>query len=100
MSIAKFLNPIEEDQGAHEELDDSQIIEMVQLPEEEEEQEELVEETPQVSRTEKLKSLGIVISLRDISKERDLEVYRHLKRIQNEIGYSSGTENTLDIWLI
>ncbi|KAI0995686.1 hypothetical protein K3495_g12494 [Podosphaera aphanis] len=37
MSIANFLNPIEEDQGAIEELDDNQIIEMVQLPEEEEE---------------------------------------------------------------
>ncbi|KAI0992933.1 hypothetical protein K3495_g15251 [Podosphaera aphanis] len=99
MSIANVLNPIEEDQGAHEELDDSQIIEMVQLLEEEE-QEELGEETPQVSRTEKLKSLVIVISLLDISKEKDLEVYRHLKRIQSEIRYSSGTRNTLDIWLI
>ncbi|KAI1006103.1 hypothetical protein K3495_g2115 [Podosphaera aphanis] len=55
MSIANFLNPIEEDQGTIEELDDNQIIEMVQLPEEEE-QEELAEETPQVSRTEKLKT--------------------------------------------
>ncbi|KAI0992467.1 hypothetical protein K3495_g15718, partial [Podosphaera aphanis] len=38
ISIANFLNPIEveEDQGAIEELDDSQIIEMVQLQEEEE----------------------------------------------------------------
>ncbi|KAI0993705.1 hypothetical protein K3495_g14479 [Podosphaera aphanis] len=41
MSIAHFLNPIEEDQGAIEELDDNQILEMVPLPEEEEEQEEL-----------------------------------------------------------
>ncbi|KAI1007055.1 hypothetical protein K3495_g1165 [Podosphaera aphanis] len=78
MSVANFLNLIEEDQGAIEELDDNQIFEMVQLPEEEEEQEELAEETPQVSRTEILKSLGIVISLLDISKEKDLEVYRHL----------------------
>ncbi|KAI0995683.1 hypothetical protein K3495_g12498 [Podosphaera aphanis] len=85
MLIANFLNTIEEDQGAIEELDDNQIMEMVQLPEEEEEQEELAEETPLVSRTEKLKSLGIVISVLDISKEKDLEVYRHLKRIQNEI---------------
>ncbi|KAI1003600.1 hypothetical protein K3495_g4609 [Podosphaera aphanis] len=46
MSSANFLNPIEEDQGAIGALDDNQIIEMVQLPEEEE-QEELVEETPQ-----------------------------------------------------
>ncbi|KAI0994945.1 hypothetical protein K3495_g13236 [Podosphaera aphanis] len=99
MSIANFLNPIEEDQGAIEELDDNQIIEMVQLPEEEE-QEELAEETPQVGRTEKLKSLGIVISLLDISKEKDLGVYRPLKRIQNEMRYSSGTQNTLDRWLI
>ncbi|KAI0993936.1 hypothetical protein K3495_g14249 [Podosphaera aphanis] len=37
MSIANCLNPIEEDQGAIEELDDIQIIEMVQLSEEEEE---------------------------------------------------------------
>ncbi|KAI1005385.1 hypothetical protein K3495_g2834 [Podosphaera aphanis] len=94
ISIANFLNSIEEDPGAIEELDDNQIIEMVLLPEEEE-QEELTEETPQVSRTEKLKSLGIVIYLLDISKEKDLEVYRHLKRIQNEIRYSSGTQNTL-----
>ncbi|KAI1006469.1 hypothetical protein K3495_g1754 [Podosphaera aphanis] len=48
MSIANFLNPIEEDQGVIEELDENQIIEMVQLSEEEE-QEELAEETPQVS---------------------------------------------------
>ncbi|KAI1002204.1 hypothetical protein K3495_g5998 [Podosphaera aphanis] len=98
MSIANYLNPIKEDQGAIEELHDNQIIEMVPLPEEEE-QEELAEEKPQVSRTEKLKSLGIVISLLDISKEKDLEVYRHPKRIQNEIRYSSGTQNTLDRWL-
>ncbi|KAI0996830.1 hypothetical protein K3495_g11353 [Podosphaera aphanis] len=91
MLIANFLDPIEEDQGAIEELDDIQIIEMVQLPEEEE-QEELAEEIPQVSRTEKLKSLGMLISLLDISKEKDLEVYRHLKRTQNEIRYSSGTQ--------
>ncbi|KAI0997619.1 hypothetical protein K3495_g10569 [Podosphaera aphanis] len=45
MSIANFLNPIEEDQGAIEELDDNHIIEMVQLPEEEG-QEEVAEETP------------------------------------------------------
>ncbi|KAI1001266.1 hypothetical protein K3495_g6931 [Podosphaera aphanis] len=99
MSIANFLNPIEEDQGAIEELDDNQLIDMVQLPEEEE-QEELAEETPQFSRTEKLKSLGVVISLFHISKEKDLEVYRHLKRIQNEIRYSSGTQITVDGWLI
>ncbi|KAI1007696.1 hypothetical protein K3495_g530 [Podosphaera aphanis] len=48
MSIANFLNSIEEDQGAIEELDDHQIIEMVQLPEEEEEQEELAEEHPKL----------------------------------------------------
>ncbi|KAI1008010.1 hypothetical protein K3495_g231 [Podosphaera aphanis] len=36
MSIANFLNPIEEDQGAVKELDDNQIIGIVQLPEEEE----------------------------------------------------------------
>ncbi|KAI0996036.1 hypothetical protein K3495_g12146 [Podosphaera aphanis] len=82
MSIANFLNLIEEDQGAIEELDDNQIVVMVQLPEEEE-QEELAKETPQVSRTEKLKSLGIVTTLLDISKKKDLDVYRHLKRIQN-----------------
>ncbi|KAI1007066.1 hypothetical protein K3495_g1151 [Podosphaera aphanis] len=87
------------DQEAIEELDDNQVIEMVQVPEEEE-LEELAEETPQVSRTEKLKSLGIVISLLDISKEKDLEVDRHLKRILNEIRYSSGTQNTQDRWLI
>ncbi|KAI1002495.1 hypothetical protein K3495_g5707 [Podosphaera aphanis] len=100
MSIANFLNPTEEDQGAIEKLDDNQIIEIVQLPEEEEEQEELAEKIPQVSRTKRHESLGIVISLLDISKEKDLEVYRHLKRIQNEIRYSSGTQNTLDRWLI
>lgn len=100
MSIANFLNPIEEDQGAIEELDDSQIIEMVQLQEEEEEEEELAEEIPQFSRAEKLKSLGMVISLLDISKEKELEAYRLLKRIQNETRYSSGTQNTLDRWLI
>ncbi|KAI0994354.1 hypothetical protein K3495_g13828 [Podosphaera aphanis] len=60
MSIANFLNPIE-DQGAIEELDDSQIIEMVQLQGEEEE-EELAEEIPQFSRADKLRSLGMVIS--------------------------------------
>ncbi|KAI1005091.1 hypothetical protein K3495_g3124 [Podosphaera aphanis] len=95
MSIANFLNSIEEDQGAIEELDDNQIIEMVQLPEEEE-REELAEETPQVNRTEKLKTLGIMISLLDITKEKDVEVYRHLNRIQNETRYSSGTQSTLD----
>ncbi|KAI0994841.1 hypothetical protein K3495_g13342 [Podosphaera aphanis] len=100
MSIANFLNPIEEDQGAIGELDDNQIIEMVQLPEEEKEQGELAEETPQVSRTEKLKSLGIMKSLLDISKEKDLEDYRHLKCVQNEIRHSSGTQNTLVRWLI
>ncbi|KAI1004684.1 hypothetical protein K3495_g3531 [Podosphaera aphanis] len=41
MSIAKFLDPIEEDQGAIEEWDDNQVIEMVLLSEEEEEQDEL-----------------------------------------------------------
>ncbi|KAI0995877.1 hypothetical protein K3495_g12304 [Podosphaera aphanis] len=46
MSISNFLNPIEKDQGAIEELDDNQIIEMVQLLEEEEEHEKLAEETP------------------------------------------------------
>ena len=100
MSIAKFLNPIE-DQGAIEELDDSQRIEMVQLQEEEEEEEEeeLAEDIPQSSRAEKLKSLGMVISL-DISKEKELEAYRLLKRIQNETRYSSRTQNTLDRWLM
>ncbi|KAI1000948.1 hypothetical protein K3495_g7245 [Podosphaera aphanis] len=81
ISIANFLNPIEEDQGAIEELDDSQIIEMVQLQEEEEEEDELAEEIPQFSRAEELKSLGMVISLLDISKEKELEAYRFLKRI-------------------
>lgn len=100
ISIANFLNPIEEDQGAIEELDDSQITEMVQLQEEKEEEEELAEEIPKFSRAEKLKSLGMVISLLDISKEKELEAYRLLKRIQNETRYSSGTQNTLDRWLI
>ncbi|KAI0997080.1 hypothetical protein K3495_g11106 [Podosphaera aphanis] len=50
MSIANFLNPIEEDQGAIEELDESQIIEMVQLQEEEGEEKELAQEIPQFSR--------------------------------------------------
>ncbi|KAI0996043.1 hypothetical protein K3495_g12138 [Podosphaera aphanis] len=99
MTIANFLNLIEEDRGAIKELDDNQLIEMAQLPEEEE-QEELAEETLQVSRTKKLKSLGIVISLLDIFEEKDLEVNRCLKRIQNEIRYSSGTQNTLDRWPI
>ncbi|KAI1002255.1 hypothetical protein K3495_g5946 [Podosphaera aphanis] len=49
-----FLNPIEEDQGAILELDNNQIIETVQVPEEEEE--ELIEETTQLSRAENLKS--------------------------------------------
>ena len=76
MSIAIFLNPIEEDQGAIEVLDDDQLIEMVQLSEEieGEEDEELAEEVAQVSRGEKLKSLVIVISLLDISKDKDLQV--------------------------
>ncbi|KAI0990847.1 hypothetical protein K3495_g17340, partial [Podosphaera aphanis] len=90
MSIANFLNPIE-DQGATEELDNSQIIEMVQLQGEEEE-EELAEEIPQFSRADKLRSLGMVISILDISKEKELEAYRLLKRIQNENRYSSGTQ--------
>ncbi|KAI0998932.1 hypothetical protein K3495_g9261 [Podosphaera aphanis] len=98
MSIANFLNPIEA-QGATEELDDSQIIEMVQMQEGEEEEEELAEEIPQFSRADKLRSLGMVISLLDISKEKELEAYRLLKRIQNENRYSSGTQNTLDRWL-
>ncbi|KAI0995535.1 hypothetical protein K3495_g12644 [Podosphaera aphanis] len=100
MSIANFFNPIEEDQRAIKELDDSQIIEMVQLQEEEEEEEELAEEIPQFSRAEKLKSLGMVITLLDISKEKELEAYRLLKRIQIDTRYSSGTQNTLDRWLI
>ncbi|KAI1001925.1 hypothetical protein K3495_g6276 [Podosphaera aphanis] len=99
MSIANFLNSSEEYQGAVEELDDNQIIELVELPGEEG-QEELADETPQVSRTKKIKSLGIVISPLDISKEKDVEIYRHLKRIQYEIRYPSGTQNTLDRWLI
>ncbi|KAI1002597.1 hypothetical protein K3495_g5608, partial [Podosphaera aphanis] len=77
MSTANFLNPIEEDQGQVEELDDDQIIQMVQQPEEgEEEEEEVAEEIPQISRAEKLKAIGTVVSLLDLSKEKDLDFFK------------------------
>ncbi|KAI1001364.1 hypothetical protein K3495_g6835, partial [Podosphaera aphanis] len=79
---ANFLNPIEEDQGQVEELDDDQIIQMVQQPEEgEEEEEEVAEEVPQISRAEKLKAIGTVVSLLDLSKEKDLDLFKRLRRI-------------------
>ncbi|KAI1007216.1 hypothetical protein K3495_g1009 [Podosphaera aphanis] len=103
MSIANFLNPIEEDQGQVEELDDDQIIQMVQQPEEgeaEEEEEEVAEEIPQISRAEKLKAIGTVVSFLDLSKEKDLDFFKRLRRIQHEIRCSTNTQITLDTWLI
>ena len=73
MSIANFLNPIEEDQGEVEELDDDQIIQTVQQPEEGEE--EVAKEIPQISRAGKLKAIGTVISLLDLSNEKDLDFF-------------------------
>ncbi|KAI0992064.1 hypothetical protein K3495_g16122, partial [Podosphaera aphanis] len=98
MSIANFLNPIEEDQGQVEELDDDQTIQMVQQPEEGEEEEE--EEIPQISRAEKLKAIGPVVSLPDLSKEKDLDFFKRLRRIQHKIRCSTNTQITLDTWLI
>ncbi|KAI0992473.1 hypothetical protein K3495_g15712 [Podosphaera aphanis] len=99
MSIANFLSPIEEDQGRVEELDDDQIIQMVQQPEEGEE-EEVAEEIPQISRAEKLKAIGTVVSLLDLSMEKDLDFFKRLRRIQHEIRCSTNTQITLDTWLI
>ncbi|KAI1000327.1 hypothetical protein K3495_g7868 [Podosphaera aphanis] len=100
MSIANFLNPIEEDQGQVEELDDDQIIQMVQQPEEGEEEEEVAEEVPQISRAEKPKAIGTVVSLLDLSKEKYLDFFKRLRRIQHEIRCSTNTQITLDTWLI
>ncbi|KAI0993702.1 hypothetical protein K3495_g14482 [Podosphaera aphanis] len=100
MSIANFLNPMEEDQGQVEELDDDQIIQMVQQPEEGEEEEEVTEEIPQISRAENLKAIGTVVSLLDLSKEKDLDFFKRLRRILHEIRCSTNTQITLDTWLI
>ena len=100
MSIANFLDPIEENQGEADELDDDQIIQMIQQPEEGEEEEEVAEEIPQISRAEKLKAIGTVISLLDLSKEKDMDFFKRLRRIHHEIRCSTNTQITLDTWLI
>ncbi|KAI0991617.1 hypothetical protein K3495_g16570 [Podosphaera aphanis] len=92
MSIANFLNPIEDYQGQVEELDDDQIIQIVQQPEEgKEEEEEVAEEVPPISRAEKLKAIGTVVSLLDLSKEKELDFFKRLRRIQHEIRCSTNT---------
>ncbi|KAI1001231.1 hypothetical protein K3495_g6964 [Podosphaera aphanis] len=47
-----------------------------------------------------IKAIGTVVSPLDLSKEKDLDFFKRLRRIQLEIKCSSNTQITLDTWLI
>lgn len=79
-------------------MNDNQLIQMVQRPAEENEEVDDVK-NDEISRAEKFKSLSIVISLFDLSKDKDLDHYRQIKRIQREVKCTPSTQISLDRWL-
>lgn len=78
--MAIFLNPVEEDQGGSKEINDSQIIQMILQPGEDNENVANVT-NQETSRADKLKSLSIVNSLLDLSTEKNLNLYGRLNRV-------------------
>lgn len=78
--MAIFVNPVEEDQGGSKEINDSQIIQMILQPGEDNENVANVT-NQETSRADKLKSLSIVNSLLDLSTEKNLNLYGRLNRV-------------------
>uniref|UniRef100_A0AAV1T6V0 DDE-1 domain-containing protein n=1 Tax=Peronospora matthiolae TaxID=2874970 RepID=A0AAV1T6V0_9STRA len=100
MSIASLLNPSEEEETAHAELTDAEIIKLVKDPYGEEEgaadAEEEVEKHP---KAEKLASLSLSIALLDLSQKSHRVAHRTLRQVQADLRSASTTQATLDSWL-
>uniref|UniRef100_A0AAV1TGT6 Uncharacterized protein n=1 Tax=Peronospora matthiolae TaxID=2874970 RepID=A0AAV1TGT6_9STRA len=100
MSIASLLNPAEEEETAHAELTDAEIIKLVEDPYGEEEgAAEAEEEVEKHSKAEKLASLSLSIALLDLSQESHRIAHRTLRQVQADLRSASTTQATLDSWL-
>uniref|UniRef100_M4BK58 Uncharacterized protein n=1 Tax=Hyaloperonospora arabidopsidis (strain Emoy2) TaxID=559515 RepID=M4BK58_HYAAE len=99
MAIANLINSVEEDDVAHLEMNDSEIILMVQEAEEEEEQEEEQVELVETSKEEKLKSLAITASILDSWIPVDRVFHRRVRELQMSIRLDDTTQCTLDSFL-
>ena len=100
MSIASLFNPAEEEETAHAELTDAEIIKLVEDPYGEEEgAAEAEEEVEKHSKAEKLASLSLSIALLDLSQESHRIAHRTLRQVQADLRSASTTQATLDFWL-
>jgi hypothetical protein len=103
MSVDQLINPPEENGSAHIELTDDEIIALVKeaaevVDDDEEEQCEELNQQPQLSKAEKLRCLGVVAELLDVTDERQWEFHKLVRQLQRQIRAESAAQSTLDAW--
>ena len=103
MSVDQLISPPEENGSAHIELADDEIVALVKESAEavdgdEEEQREELNQQPQLSKAEKLRSLGIVAELLDVTDERQRDIHNFVRQLQRQIRAESAVQSTLDRW--
>ena len=86
MSVHELINPEEEQQVAHEEISDEDLIKLSSSQDQEEEEDsEVMDENPPMSTKEKLNVLHSCISFLDLSNPNHVIAHKVLRNIQFEI---------------
>ena len=97
MSVHELINPEEEQQVAHEEISDEDLIKLSSSQDQEEEEDgEVMDENPPMSTKEKLNVLHSCISFLDLSNPNHVIAHKVLRNIQFEIRTIEKKQTTLD----
>ena len=103
MSVDQLINPPEENRSAHIELTDDEIVALVResaeaVDDDEEEQREELNQQPRLSKAEKLRGLGVVAELLDVTDKRQRDLHKLVRQLQKQIRAENAVQSTLDGW--